>query len=161
MESQTERICPICGKSFMPVRDNNIYCGHKCACKGWWKNNPEAMQDKKKNKPVYKRVCLFCGREFETTRANKKCCSLKCSWSFQSKKQYARIKQERMEKIRKAREQEKISLVKKLLRKYRRKCPGCGVKFYALHREFCCEECRDEYFDNMADGAENRSEYAY
>lgn len=52
-------------------------------------------------------------------------------------------------------DKEKIKMVKKLLRKYRRKCPGCGVKFYSLSNQFCCGNCKDEYFNNMADDIEN------
>lgn len=63
-----ERICPVCGKHFVPVRSTKICCSPACNCK---KNH-------RKNRKIYRRVCPVCGKEFETAYLKKMCCSDGC-----------------------------------------------------------------------------------
>lgn len=63
-----ERICPVCGKHFVPARSSKIFCCSSCSCKNF----------NRKNRKIYRRVCPVCGKEFETAYVKKLWCSAKC-----------------------------------------------------------------------------------
>lgn len=128
-----EKICPVCGKRFLPQRKSKVCCSHECA-------NKKYQSEKRKSKPVYKRKCLFCGKEFETTRKNKGLCSIKCNSCFQKKKHAEKKKREHNALHAQA------AKVRTLMQVYRKECPVCGTGFYSVHALYCSKKCEQADF---------------
>lgn len=126
-----ERICPVCGICFFPVRSTKVCCSSECAQKNF----------RVKGRKILKKVCPHCGKEFETTNRIKKFCSLDCG------KRYLNLKQKKHKQtVRKKSAQiicSQALSVMKIMHQYRKECPVCGRGFYTvMGKEFCSERCK-------------------
>jgi len=115
------KICPNCGKSFLPKVTWQIYCSDKC------KQHVKYLR-RKGQTLLFKRTCPVCGKEFETYLLRQKCCSRKCYDEFRFKE-----------------------TLRRCIRLYRQKksspnlrtCEFCGKTFEAESpRKFCSAKCR-------------------
>lgn len=72
--TEYECICPVCGKKFISVRKNRIYCSDKCRCIHYSK------------KREITKICSICGRPFSTLNHQRKYCSEECAMISRQKK---------------------------------------------------------------------------
>lgn len=70
---RNKRICPHCGKKFLPKRKNQLFCcsDHR---KIYWNTHQELVN----RKTIYHVKCLCCGKEFDTYDNRTKYCSKEC-----------------------------------------------------------------------------------
>lgn len=68
-----EKICPICGGTFIPKTPLQIYCSVKC------RETQHVRQKRAKNSP---RKCVICGKEFRPIRPSTKTCSRECKTKY-------------------------------------------------------------------------------
>ena len=74
MERDRERICPHCGKLFIPIKSTHKYCCHECYKAAWFKRRAE------RGKCVYQpRQCAVCGKVFTPSTPLQKTCGGECS----------------------------------------------------------------------------------
>lgn len=72
-----KRICPGCGKRFLPKRTNQIYCSAKCRQHYW-----NTHLDRVNKKAFYTKTCKHCGKEFTVYGDDsRKYCSYECYWA--------------------------------------------------------------------------------
>jgi len=62
---KTERSCIVCGKTFLAIRENNIYCSNNCKAKDRRKSGIDNVT----------RQCIVCGKDFVISRYSK---TMKC-----------------------------------------------------------------------------------
>lgn len=114
-----ERVCPVCGKSFIPVRSTKICCSYECAQKNF----------RAKSRKIIKKVCLQCGKEFETTNSIKVYCSEDCY-----KRKFHKVKKQN----------DSREKVLHILKQYKKECPVCGIRFYSTgNNTFCSSKCEN------------------
>ena len=119
-ERSRTRVCPVCGKSFTPIRSGQVYCSASC------RSESERARQKKPLAAVV--VCAVCGRTFSPSNHSRKTCCPRCAAEYQrlaAKKRYL---------------ERKAAAPKKVLT-----CPVCGKRFTPSHcrQVFCSPECRD------------------
>lgn len=67
------RVCRLCGKDFIPVQYNQIFCSKACQI---------LYHNKHRKKRFVERVCLICGKTFKTAdkcNFTAKTCSMECA----------------------------------------------------------------------------------
>ncbi len=108
-----KRICPVCGKEFIPNTDNQVCCSSHCAA---IKNGIETRKYRK---------CLYCGKLFWIPNASK--CRLR--YCCDECKQKAH--------------EERYSKKEKPVKQPKRKvCAWCGREFEAFtNTSFCSKQC--------------------
>ena len=107
------KICPNCGKSFLPKVTWQIYCSDKC------KQHVKYLR-RKGQTSLFKRTCPVCGKEFETYLLRQKCCSRKCYDEFRFKETLRRCIRLYRQKKNLRRTSELANFAEKLLKPNRR-----------------------------------------
>lgn len=72
-----EKNCDVCGKKFLSLRENNVYCSSDCKKK--------ASYFGKSNK-IFHHHCVICGKLFVSKSYNKKTCCDECKKEYNRKK---------------------------------------------------------------------------
>lgn len=126
------KVCPVCGKEFVPQRRTKVYCGQGCAVKAWTL--------KKHVSASYGKNCMQCGKEFETANKSRKFCSKRCGYAFHNDKRA------RSSAVLRKTERERVRRVINLLKPYRKECPTCGTGFYSVHALYCSKKCEQADF---------------
>ena len=71
-----EKICPICGKKFIPTNSVQKFCSAKCR-----------RYDDRKNKFLVETICKNCGKKFQSNKyLHRQFCSSKCANQYHFKK---------------------------------------------------------------------------
>lgn len=65
-----ERVCPVCGSTFVTTHGTQKYCSQEC------RREQDRMSAAR---PRFTKICPHCGRTFETAAARQRCCSYKCA----------------------------------------------------------------------------------
>lgn len=163
-KEETEKICPICGKTFTTSDRRQKYCSPECR---YEKEKAAVQKVNDKRKTFHSKVCPICGKEFETSNSKKIFCSDFCyelslvkksqelstdpvykkEHSERNMRYLKRVKQLGMsmtefEEFKKSGADVKAFLLERGLEEAIRICPSCGKEFYALDkkRKFC-EDC--------------------
>lgn len=92
-EKKTERICPVCGKTYTDKRANT--CGKSCGAKARLSRVTETC------------VCAYCGKVTPKTTGRKKYCSKNCKDKAGKERKLA---QSQVEKAKEARETELVHI---------------------------------------------------
>jgi predicted nucleic acid-binding Zn ribbon protein len=69
-----DKICLVCGHSFVPKTKNQKLCGSK-ECKHIWKTSYDKGRYTATSKQIEK-TCVVCGKTFTTTDTRRKYCSV-------------------------------------------------------------------------------------
>lgn len=71
-----EKVCPICGSTFIAKDPRRIYCSYECLKEHYrqYGNNRRA-----EDRIHFTKACGICGKEFTTTNRNKLFCSEACA----------------------------------------------------------------------------------
>ena len=72
-----EKICPICGKSFVTTRKWKKFCSKECSATAQMKTQKERREEKRKRR-TKKKVCPICGAIFYSYIKRKIYCSNDC-----------------------------------------------------------------------------------
>lgn len=124
------KVCPICGKTFMPKAWAQKYCSLDCG------REAEREQSRKRNRGKIfdkgNRNCLICGKEFTPNSNSQVYCCAECAY---------KAKLERMRtyntKVREKKRAERVTL--------KRICAICGKEFIpaANNQKYCSADCAD------------------
>ncbi len=145
------KICPVCGKEFIPRHKNQVYCDDemkkqeirfKKALEE--KDKKEKATDEKESEiKVRTKICPVCGKEFTPVAKHSKYCSKECS--DEVKRQYrARYYQQNREKyLDYVAEHQKPDTP----HVYTKVCPFCGKEFETTNNRkiYCSDECKNQY----------------
>lgn len=135
------KVCPVCGKAFMPHRKTQMYCSKKCA-------DEQRHQESSARRT---RTCEVCGKEFVMPHPSGKArrgeiragmfCSNKCRGKWQAKQANGCVSPEDPFK-------KKYGFKEgACCRLYIRRCPHCGELFArGKKRKFCSDECGRNYW---------------
>jgi predicted nucleic acid-binding Zn ribbon protein len=160
-----ERICKICGATFIPKVPNQLCCSNECSEENNRRlNNKHKKKVQKAEKPKYipyrerpgvcdrfcdgcvflalatgdLRVCeyFFCTRERRPCPAGTGCTVKKTG----KKKTNWRYEADRTWEIKKKQEKEPVV--------YHRACPTCGTEFdtTSKNKVYCCKQCKDKAY---------------
>lgn len=150
-----EKVCKICGKTFIAKSILQKYCSEDCRLKGLRQAQYEWA---KRTRNVVKRKCVLCGKEF-VANYNQKCCSKECS---AAKKRYdtavyryehglSKTKPDihdyrpdgiRYIPLKNVKKAEKV--VTQIQHTHKKICPMCDTEFLAKGRQtYCCKECKN------------------
>ena len=133
-----ERICKICGKTFMPRDPRHLCCSTECSKENKRRNNRAWCAAKKAKTPKPSRICKICGKTFTPCDNAQKCCSTECS------------KENNRRLVTQYNNKHKILTVA-VPKKFQGRivtCQSCGRKFkQTFNREkFCSDQCRTEFW---------------
>ena len=73
-----KKVCPHCGKEFIPTSNRQIFCSKEC---NYQARQAEKKADREAERGVHyyrKRVCEVCGKEYWPTHSQQKVCSEEC-----------------------------------------------------------------------------------
>lgn len=109
-----KRICPECGREFIPSSSSRIYCCLYCSSNAKSRRAKERrLNEVREGVP---RICVICGKEFVPKCATQKTCSPECSSVLGKKRDHRKPKM--------------------------RTCRRCGAEFAAEGKWIYCPECR-------------------
>lgn len=79
-----DRKCAVCGKTFAPVRRNQVTCSRECSHNRAVKKQKDYVKKMAQAlKATYaKRQCAVCGKTFAPERKNNVCCSSECTSAY-------------------------------------------------------------------------------
>ncbi len=129
-----QKVCPVCGEKFWPVRSNHNYCSLKCFNYMYYAKRKGGNYLDKEGHKCFKKTCIVCGKEFWPTTANGLYCSHECNLKRIGEK--SKIKRD-------------IALQERLDSNDghmfpSKKCEWCKKDYWPTHKNqrFCSEECR-------------------
>jgi hypothetical protein len=70
-------ICTRCGKAFISIRSNALYCSRECLYQAYLERKKQKYQESHITKPTI-RKCLACGQEYTATNPKQLYCNDKC-----------------------------------------------------------------------------------
>ena len=70
-------ICTRCGKAFISIRNNALYCSRECSYQTYLERKKQKYQESHITTPIA-RKCITCGQEYTAINPKRQYCSDKC-----------------------------------------------------------------------------------
>ena len=74
----SDRVCPICGKSFQRTAKRIVYCSDECATQGHKEKSSAAQKVRVAKRRADGKTCPVCGKKFTPEDPKQKYCSKEC-----------------------------------------------------------------------------------
>lgn len=155
MKKNKIKICPECGKEFVPLTARKEYCSKECMQHHYYMTKTlkkRKAEQENNNDKTYIKICPTCGKEFIAKHKARIYCSDRCLNPLKEKIKKICVhcgKEFETAKLHQkycSQECAVDSIIEKSETKYKEKvCPVCGKTFTGhFTRKYCSDECIKE-----------------